>query len=265
MSTANSAQTQAATLRRMTIKVIAFRTFTISSLPVVLSTLTPALVPIEYPAMSTGGTNLSKEFFELLKAIGESKSKQEEDRIGTPRDPPRLKKKLEAYPTVPGQLNRPQHAPQQQEACEGNSQHASYMSKCWVMTLVSDTSRPRVDRVSSPCITSEQDTLFAAPALLRLTNFRFKRCQSNAGAIYSPVMSWRFAGPFGLYQHHHCGHGPSRFNWRSRKALGSHKRELYAKRLLYACTAAIKLLRRLLHSLISWKNCAKSCATGTLR
>ena len=31
--------------------------------------------------MATGGTNLSKEFFELLKAIGESKSKQEEDRI----------------------------------------------------------------------------------------------------------------------------------------------------------------------------------------
>ena len=31
--------------------------------------------------MATGGLNLSSEFFQLLKAIGESKSKQEEDRI----------------------------------------------------------------------------------------------------------------------------------------------------------------------------------------
>ena len=31
--------------------------------------------------MATGGINLPKEFFELLKAIGESNSKQEEDRI----------------------------------------------------------------------------------------------------------------------------------------------------------------------------------------
>lgn len=56
--------------------------------------------------MSTGGTNLSKEFFELLKAIGESKSKQEEDRIII-REIHTLKKKLETYPTVPGQPTAP--------------------------------------------------------------------------------------------------------------------------------------------------------------
>ena len=41
------------------------------------------------------GMHLSKEFFELLKAIGESKSKQEEDRI-IQREIATLKKKLEA-------------------------------------------------------------------------------------------------------------------------------------------------------------------------
>jgi len=44
--------------------------------------------------MSTGGLALSKEFFELLKAIGESKSKQEEDRIVL-KEVSRLKAKLE--------------------------------------------------------------------------------------------------------------------------------------------------------------------------
>ncbi len=40
------------------------------------------------------GMHLSKEFFELLKAIGESKSKQEEDRI-IQREIMTLKKKME--------------------------------------------------------------------------------------------------------------------------------------------------------------------------
>lgn len=44
--------------------------------------------------MATGGVNLSKEFFDLLKAIGESKSKQEEDRI-IAKEVVRLKQKLE--------------------------------------------------------------------------------------------------------------------------------------------------------------------------
>lgn len=44
--------------------------------------------------MATSGSNLSQEFFELLKAIGESKSKQEEDRI-IQREVLTLKKKLE--------------------------------------------------------------------------------------------------------------------------------------------------------------------------
>lgn len=43
----------------------------------------------------SAGTQLSKEFFELLKAIGESKSKQEEDRI-IQREVQALKKKLES-------------------------------------------------------------------------------------------------------------------------------------------------------------------------
>ena len=47
--------------------------------------------------MATGGVNLSKEFFELLKAIGESKSKQEEDRIIS-KEVQCLKKKLEPLP-----------------------------------------------------------------------------------------------------------------------------------------------------------------------
>ena len=47
--------------------------------------------------MATGGINLSKEFFELLKAIGESKSKQEEDRI-IAKEVTCLKQKLEAGP-----------------------------------------------------------------------------------------------------------------------------------------------------------------------
>jgi len=51
--------------------------------------------------MATGGTNLSKEFFELLKAIGESKSKQEEDRIII-KEVQTLKKKLEPPPTPVG-------------------------------------------------------------------------------------------------------------------------------------------------------------------
>jgi AP-4 complex subunit epsilon-1 len=45
--------------------------------------------------MATGGINLSAEFFELLKAIGESKSKQEEDRI-IAKEVAKLKSKLEA-------------------------------------------------------------------------------------------------------------------------------------------------------------------------
>jgi AP-4 complex subunit epsilon-1 len=47
--------------------------------------------------MATGGINLSKEFFELLKAIGESKSKQEEDRI-IAKEVQTLKQKLEPVP-----------------------------------------------------------------------------------------------------------------------------------------------------------------------
>jgi AP-4 complex subunit epsilon-1 len=47
--------------------------------------------------MATGGMNLTKEFFELLKAIGESKSKQEEDRI-IAREVQCLKQKLEPAP-----------------------------------------------------------------------------------------------------------------------------------------------------------------------
>lgn len=59
------------------------------------------------------GSHLSKEFFELLKAIGESKSKQEEDRIIT-REVSTLKKKLETpqptskpIPGIPGHLKSP--------------------------------------------------------------------------------------------------------------------------------------------------------------
>jgi AP-4 complex subunit epsilon-1 len=51
--------------------------------------------------MATGGINLSKEFFELLKAIGESKSKQEEDRI-IAREVATLKQKLESPPQASG-------------------------------------------------------------------------------------------------------------------------------------------------------------------
>lgn len=52
--------------------------------------------------MATGGINLSKEFFEVLKAIGESKSKQEEDRI-IAKEVQCLKQKLE--PPPPGGAN----------------------------------------------------------------------------------------------------------------------------------------------------------------
>jgi len=54
----------------------------------------------------SAGTSLSKEFFELLKAIGESKSKQEEDRIIT-REVSTLKRKLESGPSssAPGTPN----------------------------------------------------------------------------------------------------------------------------------------------------------------
>lgn len=45
--------------------------------------------------MATGGLNLSSEFFQLLKAIGESKSKQEEDRI-IAKEVARLKQKMES-------------------------------------------------------------------------------------------------------------------------------------------------------------------------
>jgi len=48
--------------------------------------------------MATGGINLSKEFFELLKAVGESKSKQEEDRIMA-KEVQCLKKKLTPLPS----------------------------------------------------------------------------------------------------------------------------------------------------------------------
>lgn len=51
--------------------------------------------------MATGGVNLSTEFFELIKAIGESKSKQEEDRI-IAKEVAKLKQKME---TVPGSHN----------------------------------------------------------------------------------------------------------------------------------------------------------------
>jgi AP-4 complex subunit epsilon-1 len=51
-----------------------------------------------FESMATGGMALSKEFFELIKAIGESKSKQEEDRIMA-REVLRLKQKLEPTPT----------------------------------------------------------------------------------------------------------------------------------------------------------------------
>jgi AP-4 complex subunit epsilon-1 len=44
--------------------------------------------------MASGGINLSTEFFELIKAIGESKSKQEEDRIIS-KEVQKLKTKLE--------------------------------------------------------------------------------------------------------------------------------------------------------------------------
>lgn len=44
--------------------------------------------------MSSGGMHLSREFFELIKAIGESKSKQEEDRI-IAREVTRLKQQME--------------------------------------------------------------------------------------------------------------------------------------------------------------------------
>jgi len=54
--------------------------------------------------MATGGVNLSKEFFELLKAIGESKSKQEEDRI-IAKEVIRLKQKLEPSGGPPGSGN----------------------------------------------------------------------------------------------------------------------------------------------------------------
>jgi AP-4 complex subunit epsilon-1 len=53
--------------------------------------------------MATGGVNLSKEFFELLKAIGESKSKQEEDRI-IAKEVIRLKQKLETPADATNQL-----------------------------------------------------------------------------------------------------------------------------------------------------------------
>ena len=53
--------------------------------------------------MATGGVNLSKEFFELLKAIGESKSKQEEDRI-IAKEVIRLKQKLETPVDATNQL-----------------------------------------------------------------------------------------------------------------------------------------------------------------
>lgn len=46
----------------------------------------------------SGGTHLSKEFFELLKRIGESKSKQEEDRIIV-QEVSTLKRKLESPPS----------------------------------------------------------------------------------------------------------------------------------------------------------------------
>ncbi|GAX11610.1 AP-4 complex subunit epsilon-1 [Fistulifera solaris] len=48
--------------------------------------------------MATGGLNLSSEFFQLLKAIGESKSKQEEDRI-IAKEVARLKQKMESPPS----------------------------------------------------------------------------------------------------------------------------------------------------------------------
>ncbi|GKY90613.1 hypothetical protein MPSEU_000034900 [Mayamaea pseudoterrestris] len=52
--------------------------------------------------MSTGGMSLSKEFFTLLKEIGESKSKQEEDRIII-REIQRLKQKMETpSSSIPG-------------------------------------------------------------------------------------------------------------------------------------------------------------------
>jgi AP-4 complex subunit epsilon-1 len=63
-------------------------------------------------SMATGGVNLSREFFELLKAVGESKSKQEEDRI-IAKEVQRLKQKLEPIPInsqTPGPLSSKKQA-----------------------------------------------------------------------------------------------------------------------------------------------------------
>ena len=55
---------------------------------------------------STSGTHLSKEFFELIKAIGESRSKQEEDRI-IAREVLALKNKLNPWKQQPGVDHKP--------------------------------------------------------------------------------------------------------------------------------------------------------------
>lgn len=53
--------------------------------------------------MASGGHHLSKEFFELVKAIGESRSKQEEDQIIL-REVATLKEIMSARSVKPGQM-----------------------------------------------------------------------------------------------------------------------------------------------------------------
>jgi hypothetical protein len=51
--------------------------------------------------MATGGINLLTEFFELIRAIGECKSKQEEDWIIS-KEVTKLKSKLESSSNIIG-------------------------------------------------------------------------------------------------------------------------------------------------------------------
>ena len=76
------------------------RTTATSSIPIPIP---PNPIPTSLQIMS-GGMNLSKEFFELIKAIGESKSKQEEDRIIL-KEVQKLKHKMETPITQQGASN----------------------------------------------------------------------------------------------------------------------------------------------------------------